>query len=210
LSIIIPPPKNINPRTFELTPGKVLVKIFKTRDGGAEEFRSGEPLRQFDHHTSMDPHSRAVYYCAPLIDANLPSALLCCFVEELKQSTIVQPEEYTLATLLCTEKILLLDLRGDSLAANSGANTISLATTPNPSQDWSRYFYDNPDKYEEVDGLIYYSKNSSTKVAAITLYERAKGKFRLHQKLPLSDKPLRNAIIKIARGEGLIVAPDNN
>jgi hypothetical protein len=73
------------------------------------------------------------------------------------------------------------------------------------SQSWSRYFYDNPIDYEEVDGLIYGSAHNDED--AIALYERAEDALVCERpcSLALSDSRLVDEILVIAEYLGLEV-----
>lgn len=66
------------------------------------------------------------------------------------------------------------------------------------TQAWSRYFYENPATYKEIDGLIY--SNAHNDEDAIVLYERAASTLKCppDQVRPLSNPALRAALLEIA------------
>jgi hypothetical protein len=61
------------------------------------------------------------------------------------------------------------------------------------SQQWSRYVYDNPGTYDQIDGLIY--ANAHNGADAIALYERAAQALACP---PERDWPLRGPVVETA------------
>lgn len=73
------------------------------------------------------------------------------------------------------------------------------------SQQWSGYFYDNPDAYGQVDGLIY--ANAHNGADAIALYERSQDAFACppDRDWPLRDPVVETAVRAIAHENNLLV-----
>ncbi len=88
----------------------------------------------------------------------------------------------------------------------AGTNA-SIAKVPDRpiTQTWSRYFYEHPSIYTEVDGLIYLGAHNDEEVLA--LCERAGSALESppERTASLSDPELRTAILETAYDSGLIV-----
>ena len=72
------------------------------------------------------------------------------------------------------------------------------------SQAWSCYFYEHPELYSEIEGLIF--SNAHNDEDAIALYERAKPNLDSSKilTLPLDSVALRPAIAECAIANNLI------
>jgi hypothetical protein len=86
-------------------------------------------------------------------------------------------------------------------------SAVSGTTLRKISQAWGRYFYENPQLYGQVDGLIFSGAHNAED--AIALYERAESKLALTKVkvLELAHPELKTAIFKIAARHSLLVEP---
>jgi hypothetical protein len=192
-----PPARRPRPQHLTLPNAAELYRIYDpTRHGaGPLSFRRVGPLVRFDHHESGSSE-RAIYYAALTLDA--------CVVEVFGDVGVVRLDELRVANPLLERELLLLDLRGR--AAMRAGTVVAVATADHAlSQQWSRYFYDNPDTYGQIDGLVY--ANAHNGADAIAIYERAQDAFVFP---PDRDRPLREPVIEtairaIARANNLLV-----
>ena len=74
-------------------------------------------------------------------------------------------------------------------------------------QPWSRDFYEHPEIYGEVDGLLYPSAHNGD--PCVALYERARGGLELPagRDAPLTDPVVLTEIRRIALAHGLLALP---
>lgn len=175
--IHLPPPQfPVSPRIETIPSGSHLVRIFDPTDYNqtATSFRFYGPLKRFDHHRSFggkpaeDPQ-RGIYYAGFSLDGAL--------VEVLGDNAArrVEPGEKHVGYVSLQRGIYLLDLKGkegDNGAIRAGS-VAALASNADyrPSQAWSRYFYEHPEIYGEIDGILY--ENAHNHDDGVVLYERA-------------------------------------
>ena len=165
-----PPIGGISPAHVTLGIGEVLIRIFDpTRYGAtAISFRSYGPISRFDHHRKCSDkidRDRSVIYAG--------LTLSCCLVEVFGDGGVIAIEQQQVAFLTLTNNIKLLDIRGSgarkagalpvvarrrSARSRCGAGTvaaISSITQRDISQAWGKYFYEHPELYDEIEGLIF-------------------------------------------------------
>ncbi len=177
VTILLPPPTRSPTPIFATIPaGASIVRIFDPTDHVATStgFRFFGPLRRFDHHRSFsrsgaeDPE-RGIYYAALTFDGTL--------VEVFGDNgpKLVEPGDREVCSPTLSRQLRLLDLRGqgpDNGAWHAGSvEALAKNADYQPSQAWSRYFYDHPALYSMVDGLVYGNAHNGDN--ALALYERA-------------------------------------
>ena len=197
-----PPVGGISPTHVTLKSGEVLIRIFDpTRYGAtAISFRSYGPISRFDHHGSyknkIDP-DRSVIYTG--------RTLSCCLVEIFGDGGIIVIEQQQVAFLTLTNNIKLLDIRGSGAMGAGTVAAISSITQRDISQAWGRYFYEHPELYDEIEGLIFSGAHNGED--AIVLYERAKVKIESArvEVLNLNHPDLVAPILEIAEVHGILV-----
>lgn len=182
-TIRLPPPQQaVDPKTAIIPQQDGLVRIFDPTDHHqtATSFRFYGPLKRFDHQRSFtgkpgnDPQ-RGIYYAALSLEGAL--------IEVFGDSGLVEPGERCVAYVSLARDLRLLDLRGkgsDNGAARAGS-VAALASNGDygPSQAWSSYFFEHPETYGEIDGLLY--SNAHNHDDALVLYERSQGALICHQ-----------------------------
>jgi hypothetical protein len=105
-----------------------------------------------------------------------------------------------------SRQLRLLDLRGQGrqwrLARRLGGCPVQNADYQ-PSQAWSRYFYDHPELYSMVDGIMY--GNAHNGDDALALYERAAQAVlcSAQETIRLDDPALRIALLAACLRLGL-------
>ena len=225
----LPPPlRSIAPKFVTLDRNDVLLRIFDCEasrrhptkyNATATDFRNYGPVSRFDHHQEypdkIDPE-RSIIYASP--------TLSCCLVEIFGDGGIIRIEQQQLAFITLENAFKLLDLRG-SAAMGAGLKqsftvvedndlpfqgclaALSSITERNISQVWGRYFYEKPQLYDEIDGLIFAGAHNGED--AVCLYERAESKLAsAHiEILNLNHPDLRDTILSIAKNHSLIVSP---
>jgi hypothetical protein len=131
---------------------------------------------------------------------------LGCAVVEAFEIGIVEAGTKRLARLRTTRELLLLDLRGRA-AMRAGTVPAISAGDHSLSQPWSRYFWEHPEIYDELDGLFYLSPHNGQ--PAVALYERARDALALPrgQDAPLGDPVVLAAVRRAALDHGLVVLP---
>ena len=197
-----PPIGGISPTHVTLGIGEVLIRIFDpTRYGAtAISFRSYGPISRFDHHGSYKNKidlDRSVIYTG--------RTLSCCLVEIFGDGGIIVIEQQQVAFLTLTNNIKLLDIRGSGAMGAGTVAAISSITQRDISQAWGRYFYEHPELYDEIEGLIFSGAHNGED--AIVLYERAKVKIESArvEVLNLNHPDLVAPILEIAEVHGLLV-----
>lgn len=202
----MPPPPERAPRpVFHTLPvGTSLVRLFDPSRYQASGFRSFGPLARFGHHRgrgeergpASDPE-RGIYYAAP--------SLSSCLVEVFGDTGVIDLQTYRVAAPRLTRDLRLLDLRGQS-AMRAGTNA-ALAKVPDRalSQAWSRHFYENPEVYTRIDGLLYFNAHNDEE--ALALYERAAPALECPPEriIQLDDEALRPAILDVANDNDLVL-----
>jgi hypothetical protein len=190
-----PPARAVAPEHHRVRAGTRLRRLYRPDQYETREttFRFVGPLRRFDHHrapngaSGLDP-DRGVWYGGV--------SLSVCVVEIFGDSGIVELDPWRLATPTTSRDLLMLDLRGRA-SMRAGA-TAELAKTPDAdqSQAWSRYFYENPDIYGFIDGLVYGSAHNDEQ--CFVLYERAVSALNCSDcSRPLRDGTLADALLRI-------------
>lgn len=177
VTILRPPPKRpLTPKVETIPASASIIRIFDPTDHGATStgFRFFGPLRRFDHHRAFvqsgaqDPE-RGIYYAALTFDG----ALVEVFGDNGPK--LVEPGDRQVCSPTLSRPLCLLDLRGqgaDNGAWRAGSvDALAKNADYQPSQAWSRYFYDHPELYSMVDGLVYGNAHNGDN--ALALYERA-------------------------------------
>ena len=131
---------------------------------------------------------------------------LSCAVVEAFDIGIVEPGTKLLARARATRDLLLLDLRGRA-AMRSGTVAAISAGDHSLSQPWSRYFWEHPEIYGELDGLLYPSAHNGE--PAVALYERGRAGIEVPsgRDAPLTDPAVLAALRRVALDHRLIVLP---
>ena len=197
-----PPIGGISPTHVTLGIGEVLIRIFDpTRyNTSAISFRNYGPISRFDHHGSyknkIDPNRSVIY---------TGRTLSCCLVEIFGDGGIIAIEQQQVAFLTLTNNIKLLDIRGSGAMGAGTVAAISSITQRDISQAWGKYFYEHPELYDEIEGLIFSGAHNGED--AIVLYERAKPKIEPSrvEVLNLNHPDLVAPILEIAEVHGLLV-----
>jgi len=203
--VALPPPdprRRIRPIHHSLSEGTDLFRIYDPgaphgpRDGRA--FRWHGPYARFDHHRSSGGRERRGIWYAGLS--------LSCAVVEAFDVGVVEAGTKHLARLRATRELLLLDLRGRA-AMRAGTVAAISAGNHSLSQPWSRYFWEHPEIYAELDGLLYSSAHNGE--PAVALYERARDGLELPrgQDAALSDSVILAAVRRAALDHALLVLP---
>jgi RES domain len=201
-----PPPRHRpNPLFHVLRPGDRLVRLFDPSRHGvtATGFRSYGPLLRFDHHrgnedgTSRDDPERGVYYAARTLSG--------CLVEIFGDTGVVDLDRHHVASPILRRGLRLLDLRGNGAMRAGTKAAIAKVPDRSLSQAWSRHFYETPEVYVDIDGIIYLNAHNDEE--AITLYERAYDALECppDRVLRLGDEALRMAVLEAADDNDLVV-----
>ncbi|MEO1673618.1 MAG: RES family NAD+ phosphorylase [Cyanobacteria bacterium J06631_2] len=198
-----PPVGGISPTHITLKSKEVLIRIFDPTRYGATSigFRNYGPISRFDHHGSYKDRidsNRSVIYVG--------RTLSCCLVEIFGDGGIIAVEQQQVAFFtLINNNIRLLDLKGSGAMGAGTVAAISSVTQRDISQAWGKYFYEHPELYGEIDGLMYSGAHNGED--AIMLYERAKPKIKSAKVeiLNLNHPDLVAPILEIAKAHGLLV-----
>lgn len=181
---VTPPPPKVtpNPQLVTYLAGTQLLRIYDPQWSPDEIFfRHWGPRLRFDHHRAplAQPETdeeRAIWYGAPLIQASdeiegLEVCLWECFGERRR----IDPGCFLGRIRVADGHELKLLNLVDKGAIEAGT-IAQIAATPDPalSQEWSRYFYENPMLYDEIDGLFY--RSSWIGGINVALYERGAAK----------------------------------
>ncbi len=200
--LILPPPPTVTPRPQHETveTQTALVRIFnpasryKTQ---ASTYRYFGPLLRFDHQQSLtkeetvklkgkeDPERGITYW---------GYTLSCCLVELFGDTKIVEFKDYEVAIAIIKQPLLLLDIRDKGAMAAGSVAALGSVADRFVSQAWSRYFYEQIDIYQKVDGILYSNAHNGEK--AIALYERSEpiiSNAKI-QTRPLKDRSIRHLI----------------
>jgi hypothetical protein len=211
VSLNYPPPKgSLDPCHHKLSVGTRLRRIFNPSQHNttALTFRSYGPILRFDHHAGQGKErkpcldaGRGIYYAA--------DRLSCCIVEVFGGwGKIADPftviADYHLASPILTRDLEVLDLRGTSAMKAVTKSAIAKTRDRRLSQAWARYFYENPEAYAEVDGLLYYNAHNDEE--ALVLFERAQDALECtpDRVFSLNDVHLRTHVLRIFADHGLI------
>ena len=169
--LLPPPSREIAPQYYVIPAGTVLKRIFDPTSYGscASGFRYNGPRSRFDHHSRVDGKpaddpNRGIIYAG--------YTLSCCLVEIFGDEDLITIGQHELATIKLNRSIELLDLRGSG-CWNAGLNTtIANNDRRTLTQEWSKYFYETPEKYGNIEGIIFSSAKNGED--ALAFYERAK------------------------------------
>src|SRR6059058_1483310 len=196
VKVVLPPPdarRRINPIHHTLSAGADLFRIYDPdaphgpRDGKA--FRWRGPYARFDHQRGTGGRERRGIWYGGLT--------LSCAVVEAFDIGLVEPGTKRLARARATRDLLLLDLRGRA-AMRSGTVAAISAGDHSLSQPWSRYFWEHPEIYGELDGLLYPSAHNGE--PAVVLYERGRAGIEVPpgRDAPLTDPAVLAALRRVA------------
>jgi hypothetical protein len=179
--------------------------VFRIYDPGAPhgpktalQFRYVGPLARFDHHRATGRRERrGIWYGGLTLD---------CAVVEAFDVGVVEPGTKRLARVRTTRALLLLDLRGRA-AMRAGTIAAIAAGDHSLSQPWSRYWYEHPDVFGELDGLYYPSAHNGE--PAVALYERARAALELPagREASLADPIILAEVRRIGLDHSLLVPP---
>lgn len=189
-----PPARRPRPVHCRLPAGGELYRVYDParHDTGPLSFRTAGPLVRFDHHED-GASERAIYYAALSLEG--------CVVEVFGDVGVVSLGGLRIANPLLARGLLLLDLRAHG--AMRAGTVVAVSSADHPfSQQWSRYFYEHPDAYGSIDGLIYASAHNGAD--AIALYERAEEALVCPAE---RDWSLREPVVETAIR---VIAHDNN
>ena len=199
-----PPTGGISPQFTVLEPNTKLLRIFDpTRHNAtALGFRNYGPISRFDHQRfdsdkpGIDKDRGILYF---------GFSLSCCLIEIFGDSRTIQIQEQQIAIVTLTQSLKLLDLRGAAAMRAGTVTAVSAITQRDISQAWGRYFYEHPEFYAEIDGLIFSGAHNGED--AISLYERAISVLSVAkvQELPLKHPDLVQPILEIAENHNLLV-----
>ncbi len=203
----------LKPLFHTLKKGELLYRIFSPEfNPTALTFRHWGPLGRFDHQRCTLPQDcDAVRTCEPITDLErgisyFAPTISCCLVEVFGDTGIIQITDHKIGLITPNCDLILLDIRNQG-AMRAGANEATLSKIPDrtTSQTWSRYFYEQPDIYTQIHGIIY--GNAHNDEDAIALYERAEQFLTLKEEVSLKHKDLRSLILKAAFENSLIIEP---
>lgn len=198
-----PPTRSITPQYEELKPGTTIQRIFDPNNYGATAigFRYYDALSRFDHQRSQRKpeidKERGIIYAG--------LSLSCCLIEVFGDDEIIRIRQQQIAYITLKQGLKLLDLR-DSGAWDAGSvASMAVDGRRKITQAWSRYFYDHPDLYDYIDGLIF--NNAHNGEETLALYERSELKLSSAgiSILNLSEPALRENILAIAARLNLLV-----
>ena len=215
-----PPTRNISPQWLELKPGMTIQRIFDPTSYGASAtgFRYYGPLSRFDpHYPTAKPRidkNRGIIYAG--------LNLSCCLIEVFGDDETIKIQQQQIAFITLKQSLKLLDLR-EFRVWNAGSVTAMTSDGRRKlTQAWSRYFYENPDLYGDLEGLIFSNaaRSEASPVckaddgavaphgqAAIALYERASPQLLSADLsvLDLSEPTIRETVLAIANRLNLLV-----
>ena len=184
-----------------------MVRLFDPSRHGATAtgFRSYGPLHRFDHHRTCnngelaEDAERGIYYAAFTLSG--------CLVEIFGDTGVVDLDRHHdhVASPILRRALRLLDLRRNGAMRAGTKAAITKVSDRSVSQAWSRHFYDTPEVYREVDGVIYL--NAHNDEDAIALYERASDALEcpLERVMRLDNEALRIAVLEAADDNDLVV-----
>ena len=149
---------------------------------------------RFDHHDGAE--RRGIYYAAPSLES--------CVVEVFGDLGVVEFGTCRVARATLQRELVLLDLRRRG-AMRAGTVAAVASGDHGRSQEWSRYFYEQRDIYESLDGLLY--ANAHNGADAVALYERAEDALVCppENDWPLDDPVVETELRWIAHANNLIV-----
>ncbi len=206
-----PPTRNIIPKLAELKPGTTIQRIFDPTSYGATatKFRYYGPLSRFDHQRGMQPEidrERGIIYGG--------FNLSCCLIEVFGDDETIKLQQQQIAYITLKQSLKLLDLRNSGAWDAGSVAAMTVDGRRKLTQAWSRYFYENPDLYGDLDGLIFSNAHDGQKAigeasarGAIALYERAAPQLSSAHisTFNLNDPSIRESILAIANRLNLLV-----
>jgi len=201
---ILPPPpqRNPSPIFYDLKKGAYLIRIFDPNSYATQAltFRNYGPLHRFDHHRGSKPRvdqEREIYYAA--------FTLSSCLVECFGDTGIIEIKGQQVAFVEVIRPLKLLDLRDSGAMRAGSVSALAKVSDRRLSQEWSRFFYEQVDIYDKLDGLIFYNAHNDEE--AIALYERSSCGLSCPdtEVMILNDPQLRPAIQQAAKDNHLIV-----
>jgi hypothetical protein len=134
--------------------------------------------------------------------------LSCCLVEVFGDQGLIDIKQQKIAHMTLTQSLKLLDLRGSG--AWDAGSVVAMATDGKRrlTQGWGRYFYEHPELYGQIDGLMF--NNAHNGESAISLYERAEPQIVSAKTVvqDLNDPALRNKLLVIANRLNLLIEID--
>jgi hypothetical protein len=212
-----PPTRNIIPQFAELKPGTTIQRIFTPTSYGATatKFRYYGPLSRFDHQRGTQPQidkdatpepssgARVVRKERGIIYAGF--SLSCCLIEIFGDDETIKIQQYQIAYITLKQSLKLLDLR-DSRAWDAGSVVaMTVDGRRKLTQAWSRYFYENPDLYDYIDGLIF--NNAHDGQPSVALYERTIPQLSSADisTLNLNEPAIRESLLAISNRLNLLV-----
>lgn len=189
-----------------LSAGTKLLRIYDPKSQhapGPRTFRHNGPRLRFDHHrgTKVRRHlepthdpDRGIYYAA--------FELSCAVAEVFGDERVIERGTFEVVELTMRDDLHVLDLRGNAAIRAGTMHAIGQIERRSKTWAWSRYFYDHPEIYGNVDGVIYEAAHNGKD--AIALYERASNAVhRSNQKVrALSDRALELELLRIADAMG--------
>ena len=191
-----PPTRNISPQWFELKPGTTIQRIFDPTSYGATAtgFRYYGPLSRFDHQSTKN--KPVVSKDRGIIYAGL--SLSCCLIEIFGDDETIKIQQQKIAYITLKQSLKLLNLRESGAWDAGSVSAMVVDGRRKLTQAWSRYFYENPDLYGNIEGLIF--NNAHDGQMAIALYERATSKLLSADVsvLDLNEPTIRETLLAIA------------
>ena len=202
-----PPQDQPSPCIYTLSVNNYLFRIFDPtrRNTNALTFRFNGPRNQgrFDHHRGdldnpADDKERGIFYAGLTLE--------CCLVEVFGDIGTVEIFNQHIARLGFKRDLLLLDLRSSITAKQAGTVKELGTICDRPlTQAWSRYFYEHPEIYSTIDGIVHLNRHNGEET--VTLYERATDGLNVDWQKRFDDESLRDAIKFAAERNKLTVAP---
>lgn len=201
---IAPPPPVVppQPQLYVVSAGTNFVRMYDPSRFNAQagNFRFLGPYKRFDHHKDINPvlsGDRGILYASDTLSG--------CIVEIFGDRKMIDVGTWEVAVFHPTRDLNLLDLRGDGAMKAGTVSAVCKDSNHAFSQEWSRYFYENPFIYAKIDGLIF--GNAHNEELALALYERCQTDLAVIEKNKLIDPALRTEISLIASKLGLVVNP---
>lgn len=207
--VLIPPPPPtapVEPSVAELPTGTPLVRIFDPtkHHATATGFRFHGPHARFDHHQGTGPERnpdnspvRGIYYAALTLSS--------CLVEIFGDTRVIEVDDRHIARPTLRRSLRLLDLRGPGAMRAGSVAALAKTADRSLSQAWARHFYESPDVYGRVDGLVYFNAHNDEE--ALALFERATNALICTPDAvaPLDAPGLRPLVLDLARQNNLIL-----
>ena len=198
-----PPTRNVSPQWFELKSGTTIQRIFDPTSYGATAtgFRYYGPLSRFDHQSTKN--KPVVSKDRGIIYAGL--SLSCCLIEIFGDDETIKIQQQKIAYITLKQSLKLLNLRESGAWDAGSVSAMVVDGRRKLTQAWSRYFYENPDLYGNIEGLIF--NNAHDGQVAIALYERAASKLSSADVsiLDLNEVTIRETVLAIATRLNLLV-----